>query len=727
MARETRTITRLRALLAVPAVAAVLWLAGCGGSTDSQPTPDIEATVQAVVAMALPTATPTPQPDIEATVAAGVQATVVAMRPTPTPTHAPTWTPTATPSPTRTRTRTNTPVPTLTPTPTPTDTPTPTLTPTPIPTSTLTPTPTPEPTPTPTPTDTPAPTPEPTPTNTPAPTPTPPASLSVADVVDKARSSVVRVVTGDGSGTGFVIDDSGYILTNQHVVEGQTRVTVVLHGGAQISARVVSADAARDIALLKVDNIPGLAPLAFASAAREGEDVIALGFPLGLHESMTVTRGIVSAIRTFSGVKHLQTDAAINPGNSGGPLLNDRGEIVGMNTFIQREIEGREYDAQGIGFAVSFDVLETRYAAMKSSPSLPPTPTARATPTAVIRVTTPTPKPGRGFGPVSGELQHDDDNFIPESEAPVHLANAVTEATFVDTHTQHGRSWSHGFILRAVEQRYYILAISSRGNWHLKRRNNVPPYDAIDVQDGFSPNIRTGANVENHVRVISLDDRGWLFINGAFEAELDLGEMRGAGSVSLIGVWFNADEHPGESTVYKDFSVHPIELEHGPENGAIEHDKPDNPNVPFHRTKAWMADGIVEARFFNPYFVPEGEWSSGFFFRNSRDGGTSAVVISGSPGWYHGLWNGDDWEVLEHEWEDRVATSRGNANLLLVMAFGDRGYLFINNAYVSDLDLSGWTGPGDVRAIAAFYVGHSVNGVSTQFERFAVWSIADLP
>ena len=705
MARETRTITRLRALLAVPVVAAALWLAGCGGSTDSQPTPDIAATVEAAVAMALPTATPTPQPDIEATVAAGVQATVVAMRPTPTPTHAPTWTPTATPSPTRTRTRTNTPVPTLTPTPTPTDTPTPTLTPTPMPT------PTPEPTLTPS------------PTNTPAPTPTTSASVSVADVVDKARPSVVRVVTGNGSGTGFVVDSAGHVLTNQHVVEGLTRVMIVFHDGTTLEARVFSADAARDIALLKVEPSRDLAPLAFASAVREGEDVIALGFPLGLHESMTVTRGIVSAIRTFSGVKHLQTDAAINPGNSGGPLLNDKGDVVGMNTFIRREIEGREYDAQGIGFAVSFDVLESRYAAMKASPSLPPTPVAKATATAAPRVT-PKPAPGRGFGPVSGELEHDEDSFVPFRYAPVSLTNALIEATFADTHTQHGRDWSHGFFIRKVDQRYYILTIASSGAWYLDLRDGEPPHDAIDVQSGYSHNIKVGAGSENHVRLITLDDRGWLFINDTFEAQLDLGEISDAGGVSLIGVWFNDHEYPGATTVYKNFSVRPIELEHGPEAGVIAHSG-DERGVDLHLTRAWLANGIIEARFFNPFFVPEGEWSSGFFFRGL--GRPHGVIIDGSAGWYHGLWNGDDWNTLAEEPEDTIATARGNANLLLVIAIGERGHLFINNAYVSDLDLSGWTGAGLVSAVASFYWGHSVTGVSTQFERFAVWSIADLP
>ncbi len=498
-------------------------------------------------------------------------------------------------------------------------------------------------------------------------------------------------------------------------------MSVVFHDGARLWGQVVSSDAARDIALLKVSTNRKLTPLTLAGEVREGEDVIALGFPLSLGESMTITRGIVSAIRSYNGVEYVQTDAAINPGNSGGPLLNDRGEAVGMNTFTRRNIEGRDYEAQGIGFAVSANVLEARLATMKANPSPP---VAGATPTAVIRVT-PTPAAGRGFGPVSGKLEHDDDNFIPEKDARVFLPNALIEATFVDTLSSNGKGWSHGFLLRAVEQRYYILAISSHGNWYLKRRNNVPPYDAIDVQDGFSSNIRTGRNAENHVRVVTLDGRGWLFINGGFEAELDLSEISGAGSVSLIGVWFNGHEHPGESTVYKDFSVRPIELEHGPEDGSIEHDADDG-FVDVHPVRVWVADGIIEARFFNPFFVPDREWSSGFLFRRSDDG-VHAVIMAGQGYWEHILSTGDGWEDLGGEWDDTITTSRGNANLLMVVMLGERGYLFINNTYVVDLDLSKLMEAGGIRVVGSFFAGHAVNGVSTQFERFAVWSIAELP
>ena len=547
----------------------------------------------------------------------------------------------------------------------------------------------------------------------------------MADVVDKARPSVVRIVTDDGSGTGFVIDNAGYILTNEHVVEGLTRVTIVFHDGARLEARVFSADAARDIALLEVETDRSLTPLEFAASVREGEGVIALGFPLDLAESMTVTRGIVSALRTFDGVKHVQTDAAINPGNSGGPLLNDSGEVVGMNTFIRREIEGREYDAQGIGFGVSFDVLEARLAAMKASPSLPATPDAGATATAVAQAT-PRPAPKRGFGPVSGELEHDEDSFVPFRYAPVSLTNALIEATFADTHTQHGRDWSHGFFIRKVDQRYYILTIASSGAWYLDLRDGEPPHDAIDVQSGYSHNIKVGAGSENHVRLITLDDRGWLFINDAFEAQLDLGEISDAGGVSLIGVWFNDHEYPGATTVYKNFSVRPIEVAHESEDGAIAHSG-DESRAALHRSRARMADGIIEARFFNPFFVPQGEWFSGFTFRRSIEGMEYLVALAGWGGWAHAYWTGSSSDFLATEEDERVTTARGNANLLLVFALGETGHVLINNSYVADLDLSHWTGPGGVDLIAGVFEGSTGTGVSTQFERFAVWAIADLP
>ena len=265
--------------LLVLTAATLFCLAACFRPTD--PTPDIEATVQAAVAMAIPSPTPTSTPDAEATIAAKVRSTVEAMAPSPTSTPVPTATatPTATLTPIPTSTPTATPTSTPTPIPTSTPTPTPTNTPTPIPTSTPTPTPTPTSTPTPIPTNTPTPAP------TSTPTPTPDTAQSMADVVERSRAGVVLIAATSGSGSGFVVDPAGYILTNEHVIAGAGRLTVVLDDGTRLTPQVVAFDAERDIALLRVETTRQLTALPLATEVREGDEVVALGYPLDLQDS----------------------------------------------------------------------------------------------------------------------------------------------------------------------------------------------------------------------------------------------------------------------------------------------------------------------------------------------------------------------------------------------------------------------------------------------------------
>jgi Do/DeqQ family serine protease len=155
-----------------------------------------------------------------------------------------------------------------------------------------------------------------------------------------------------GTGSGFIIDASGLILTNAHVVAGADRVTVLLKDGRTFNGRVLGADPVTDVAVIKIEaqGLPTVR-LGNSDSLRPGEWAIAIGNPLGLDN--TVTAGIISATGRTSAqvgvpdkrVGFIQTDAAINPGNSGGPLLNQRGEVIGMNTAI---IGG----AQGLGFAI---------------------------------------------------------------------------------------------------------------------------------------------------------------------------------------------------------------------------------------------------------------------------------------------------------------------------------------------------------------------------------------
>jgi S1-C subfamily serine protease len=158
--------------------------------------------------------------------------------------------------------------------------------------------------------------------------------------------------TERGTGSGFVISSDGLILTNAHVINGADTVSVTMKDGRELQGRVVGQDPLTDVAVVRVqaNNLP-VAPLGNSDNLKPGEWAIAIGNPLGLDN--TVTAGIISATGRSSSevrvsdkrVSFIQTDAAINPGNSGGPLLNQRGEVVGMNTAI---IGG----AQGLGFAV---------------------------------------------------------------------------------------------------------------------------------------------------------------------------------------------------------------------------------------------------------------------------------------------------------------------------------------------------------------------------------------
>ncbi|NRQ38715.1 trypsin-like serine protease, partial [Nonomuraea sp. NN258] len=171
--------------------------------------------------------------------------------------------------------------------------------------------------------------------------------------------SVVSVDVGRGTGSGFVVDGRGHVVTNAHVVSGAAEVTVVLHDGRRLPARVLGADDAEDLAVLVVDAAasPPAATLGRSADLSVGDQVLAIGSPLGL--SGTVTAGIVSAldreVRLGGGARRtaaVQTDASINPGNSGGPLVNARGEVVGVNTAIASSRGGGNI---GIGFAIPID------------------------------------------------------------------------------------------------------------------------------------------------------------------------------------------------------------------------------------------------------------------------------------------------------------------------------------------------------------------------------------
>jgi 2-alkenal reductase len=201
---------------------------------------------------------------------------------------------------------------------------------------------------------------------------------TITQVVQQVGPAVVTVVgtvpgqmtvwgpTGEGqsSGSGVFISDQGYVLTNNHVVEGASDLLVILADGSQQNAQVVGTDLYADLAVLKADGpVPAVASLGNSDALEPGETVIAIGSPLGDFKN-SVTVGVISAtgrsIDTGQGynIENLiQTDAAINQGNSGGPLVNLAGEVIAINTLVVRSSNSGAV-AEGLGFAIPANTAE---------------------------------------------------------------------------------------------------------------------------------------------------------------------------------------------------------------------------------------------------------------------------------------------------------------------------------------------------------------------------------
>jgi len=179
--------------------------------------------------------------------------------------------------------------------------------------------------------------------------------LTAQEVTAQVRGAVVRVETNLGSGSGFIIDSEGLIVTNNHVISDATEVTVFLEDGTSFEGSVLGRDLVHDLAVVKIDatDLPTLS-LGDLSQLPLASQVIVAGYRLGVTD-LTITTGLVSSIKDDAGrnIIWIQTDAAVNPGNSGGPILNLRGGVIGVVTakFVDVTIEG-------VGFAISVNTVK---------------------------------------------------------------------------------------------------------------------------------------------------------------------------------------------------------------------------------------------------------------------------------------------------------------------------------------------------------------------------------
>ncbi|OOM74479.1 trypsin-like peptidase domain-containing protein [Clostridium sp. BL-8] len=210
-------------------------------------------------------------------------------------------------------------------------------------------------------------------------------AMSAADAFNKVAPAVVIVSTKgvsdngfmggevDGMGSGFIINNDGYIITNYHVIQGAKEITVTLSDNTEVSATVVNYDQEKDLAMLKLKDgtkVPAVAELGDSDEVYPGEEVIAIGTPLSKNFAQTLTKGVISGsnrtIDTQNGesVNLIQTDAAINPGNSGGPLVNAKGQVIGINSMKIGSQAAGDAGVEGIGFAIPINEVKNKIDAL---------------------------------------------------------------------------------------------------------------------------------------------------------------------------------------------------------------------------------------------------------------------------------------------------------------------------------------------------------------------------
>ena len=210
------------------------------------------------------------------------------------------------------------------------------------------------------------------------------------------------------------------------------------------------------------------------------------------------------------------------------------------------------------------------------------------------------------------------------------------------------------------------------------------------------------------------------FINGNYISDLNLTALKSEGTVTAIA----RNESINGNTRYENFTVRRLTKTFGPEQGSIQHEIHQTGIIDGYDSRVSVSDGIIEAKFTNPYASWQGGWSSGFLIRNSGFNEFHGLIVNQSGQWFHRLSTGDTGtrRELKQRYSSLIRTIDSGTNHIRVIALGDEGWFFINDSYIDKLVLSGWTKSGRVFAIGTYFLDDGIAGYSTRFEDFTIWS-----
>ena len=518
---------------------------------------------------------------------------------------------------------------------------------------------------------------------------------------------MVRISTRQSSGSGVIFEvdgDAALVLTNFHVVEAANGIQVEVDDSSTYEAETLGTDSVRDLAVLRIC-CGAFSALSFGnvSSLSPGDEVFAMGYPLGLEGEATVTRGIVSAIRYDAERLSLviQTDAAVNPGNSGGPMLSTTGGIIGINTFRFEETRSGQ-SVEGVGFAVSAPTIEEQLYTLKNTP--PPS----GTPSTLRPTSTPTPSLSKRFGPLDGRIEVDPENQDPQLvRANVALDDMVVEATFVNPSNA---LWVYSILLRAGlhdgEVNVLAIVLNSLGKWQIETRGS----DA-NVVSGSASSLSVQGGEKNHVMIMALGDLGWLFVNQVFVTHIDLSDFPEEGEVALTALAVAGEQTAVE---YEEFQGYELRRRYGPDDGTIVgSDVGVSSRALF---SVLSKDLLVEAEFINP---DGGKWDYAIGFRLSLTGRElDALIVRETGIWSHLNQKDGDVNVFGFGVLSNWKGGPSDRNHILLIAMGGTGWFFVNGVFQETLDLSHNLQSGLANVAGGFY---NDNNQEVEFHNFTIW------
>ena len=530
---------------------------------------------------------------------------------------------------------------------------------------------------------------------------------------------VVQIITPDGgAGSGFIIASDGRVVTNEHLVGGSGRVTVRIPGAGSYEARVLGVDAIADLAIVDIEGGGGFTVLDMGDSddLSIGEDVVAVGFPLDdmLGNAPTITRGVMSSVREFRGVEHIQTDAAINPGNSGGPLFNSAGEVIGVNTFVIRDIGWEGGDIEGINLAVAINELKERLESLSAGESVGVTPTPTPTPEATV---TPRPRVSSGeFYRESLELPHEDDGNIESLTTFRNVRNFIISADFEVPYSDSVGNWSMGFIFRnPTRNNLSHVAATQDGLYsHYERHDG----ENTLLDSGYVSNWNRDIGGENKITLVVIEDRGWLFVNSEYVTDLDVSGASEGGSLEVATGIFTGDEVPGETTRISEITASALEKLHGPSSGSL---TKVGTSIATRIANIDVDFAYASAEFRTPDDIEN--WSAGLMFRKRGREDYLIFRISSWGTWTvsHATTSGDGWQTLVQGYSSEIDVDNPILNRIEVFYVGEVAVVYVNDQVLGIADISSISGSGDV--MVAYGVQRDDDNTTAQYENFVVYGL----